>query len=466
MRGLRRRRRLRDLHVPRGVFTDAGGNLLVADTDNQRIRQITNGAIATIAGTGEQGFGGDGSLALSATFNSPRSVATDATANLLIADTLNQRLRSAALPILAFTSPFVGVSGASQSVTLANTGSAPITISTLTFSGPFSASTGGTCTAFPLTLAAGSSCFQNLAYLPTVMGPVSGSLVVNGTGLLPATILLTGSAAPAATTVTLASNLTAPFVGQAITLTATVTPPALGTPTGTVTFFDGTAALGTPQPISATGSASITTTTLAVGTHSITASYSGDANFAASTSAALAQSVQDFNFTINPSSPPTQTVLPGQPATFNFVVQPIAANFSYPVVLSATGLPPGASVTFTPGTITLGTSPTSFQMTIQTASTMASLRKTSAFTGTAALALLLLPLAGSLRRGSRRIRPFGLGCLLLLGFAGTAALTGCGTHSGFFGQSQKSYTVNVVATATGTGGVTLQHLASVTLTIQ
>jgi hypothetical protein len=80
--------------------------------------------------------------------------------------------------------------------------------------------------------------------------------------------------------------------GQLVTFTATVGPiiPVVGTPTGTVTFLDGTTTLGTATLSG--GKASFGTATLAAGaTHSITAVYSGDSTFAASTSAVLAQTV-------------------------------------------------------------------------------------------------------------------------------------------------------------------------------
>src|SRR5207248_5959130 len=79
--------------------------------------------------------------------------------------------------------------------------------------------------------------------------------------------------------------------GQAVTFTATVTAalPGAGTPTGAVTFRDGSATIGTGAL--AGGAAFFTTSALAVGGHSITASYAGDANFTAATSAALAEAV-------------------------------------------------------------------------------------------------------------------------------------------------------------------------------
>src|SRR5574342_210525 len=81
--------------------------------------------------------------------------------------------------------------------------------------------------------------------------------------------------------------------GQSVIFTATVSPvaPASGTRTGTVTFFDGATILGTGT-ISA-NTASITTSSLSPGSHSITATYSGDSNFNSSTSPVLTQTVNN-----------------------------------------------------------------------------------------------------------------------------------------------------------------------------
>jgi len=79
--------------------------------------------------------------------------------------------------------------------------------------------------------------------------------------------------------------------GQSVSMKATVTPvaPGAGTPTGKVTFQDGTTALATVSMSNA--AATFTTSSLAAGTHNLTASYSGDSNFIKSTSAVLAEQV-------------------------------------------------------------------------------------------------------------------------------------------------------------------------------
>ncbi len=93
------------------------------------------------------------------------------------------------------------------------------------------------------------------------------------------------------TTTTLISSSNPSVFGQSVTFTATVSGDA-GTPSGTVTFSDGSTSLGT-APLSGT-TATFTTSSLAVSaSHSITASYSGDTNFTSSTSATLLQTVKD-----------------------------------------------------------------------------------------------------------------------------------------------------------------------------
>ncbi len=82
------------LNVPYGVAPDGAGNLYIADTDNHRIRKIdAAGNIATVAGTGQQGYGGDSGAATAAQLNSPYGVAPDESGNLYIADTGNHRIR-------------------------------------------------------------------------------------------------------------------------------------------------------------------------------------------------------------------------------------------------------------------------------------------------------------------------------------------------------------------------------------
>src|SRR5207253_4694163 len=85
-----------------------------------------------------------------------------------------------------------------------------------------------------------------------------------------------------ATSVAVASSAKPSVLGQAVTLTATVSPSSVsGVPTGTVTFLDGTTTLCTDS-LNSSGSATFTASSFAVAAHSITATYSGDGNFSGS----------------------------------------------------------------------------------------------------------------------------------------------------------------------------------------
>ncbi len=83
------------LNTPQTMVVDAAGNIFIADTKNHRIRKIDvgTGLISTIAGTGVQGFGGDGGAATSALLNQPKGVAVDSAGNVIFSDTNNQRIR-------------------------------------------------------------------------------------------------------------------------------------------------------------------------------------------------------------------------------------------------------------------------------------------------------------------------------------------------------------------------------------
>ncbi len=83
------------LYLPSGVAVDGSGNIYVADRGNSRIRKVdaATGNISTIAGTGTQGYGGDGGPAVEAHLYFPSGVAVDGSGNIYIADTDNHRIR-------------------------------------------------------------------------------------------------------------------------------------------------------------------------------------------------------------------------------------------------------------------------------------------------------------------------------------------------------------------------------------
>jgi hypothetical protein len=153
------------------------------------------------------------------------------------------------------------------------------------------------------TLPAGSDVVQAVYLGDNDFNPNSAEMteVVNKAQPM---VMLTSSANPAT-------------AGQPVTFTASVTGPAGVTPTGTVTFYDGTTALGTVS-LNSMGMASLTLTTLGVGSHSITAVYSGDAPYAAASSSAL------------------QEVIDGQPSMTGLTSSQNPAPAGSPVTFTAT----------------------------------------------------------------------------------------------------------------------------------
>lgn len=81
------------LDTPTGVAVDASGNVLISDTLNHRVRKVTRGTIMTVAGTGAAGFNGEVSPPGSARLNTPRGLAVDGQGDYFVADTGNNRVR-------------------------------------------------------------------------------------------------------------------------------------------------------------------------------------------------------------------------------------------------------------------------------------------------------------------------------------------------------------------------------------
>jgi hypothetical protein len=142
----------------------------------------------------------------------------------------------------------------------------------------------------------------NASFGPLVLAVPPGQAVITATATDNATSNtseFSQCAAPGAgaTSTALVSSVNPSTVGQAVTFTATVTG---NSPTGTVQFRDGAANLGSPVALSG-GTAAFTTSALTVGTHAITAVYSGDASNTGSTSPVLNQTVNGI--VITPTTP-------------------------------------------------------------------------------------------------------------------------------------------------------------------
>jgi len=202
-----------------------------------------------------------------------------------------------------------------------------------------------------LTLISGSRSFVISSLSGGVVHSITAVYTPSNGNFSPSTsnaVTQTVNAANTSTALALTSGTNPTTVGQSLSFTATVSNTS-GTgvvPTGTATFEDNGSPLGGGIIVlDGSGNAGFTTSSLARGTHPITAVYTpADTNFNGSTSAVINEAVHDFSLSI---SNPVQSVLPNQTATFNGTLSAFG-GYSSTITVSCQGSPPatctGASV--------------------------------------------------------------------------------------------------------------------------
>jgi hypothetical protein len=171
------------------------------------------------------------------------------------------------------------------------------------------------------TIASPPGAYPITAGLGTLSAPNYSFAFVNGT--------LTITQASSATT--LSSSRNPSVYQQTVTLTANVSTPVTGTPTGSISFMDGSTQLANVA-LNSNGAAAFSTPALVAGAHSITAVYSGDANFTGSTSAALTQTVRKESSTVALSSSRDPSTFGGSvtfSATANSAAGPLTGSISF-----------------------------------------------------------------------------------------------------------------------------------------
>jgi sugar lactone lactonase YvrE len=282
----------------------------------------------------------------------------------------------------------------------------------------------------------------------------------DGSFLAVTSAVLTESVGRTASSVTLTSSASSVIVTTAVTFKATVAA-STGTPSGSVSFYDGTTLLGSEAL--AQDTATYTTSTLATGTHSITAVYGGDSTFAPATSTALTEIVEDFTLVVSSGM---SMVSPGETASYGLKVNP-AGGSTLPaaVTLTVSGVPTGAVSTITPATVAAGTGPASVALAVQVPSQTASLGRSELLAfklSPMMVGMLLLPFGGRIRRAAGK---HGRAAALLL-FAVVviplAGLAGCASHNtSSLATQQQSYTLTVTATSG-----TVSHSVTLKLIVQ
>lgn len=390
------------LRLPTALAVDAAGDLYIADTGNHRVRRISStGIMTTVAGDGRQGFGGDGGAATAASIDSPGGLAIDAAGDLLIADTHNQRLRSVdaatgVIRTIAGTGAagYAGDSGTASTARLA----LPHGISVDAAGNIYIADTANqrvrridAATGAITTIAGngtqgfsgdnGSAAAAALDSPRAAAVAPGGLLAITDTAnrrvrqldaqATPDIHTVAGISAIPNSVVTLSAAPTMVYgSGQ---LTASL---ASSTATGAITFtlLNGETTLGT-APLDAS-TASLDTSGLAAGSYSIVAAYTGDATHPAAQSPPV-------TFTITPrpvtATPDAVTLLYGQPipkltgslagelpqddaslgASFTTSAGPLSPVASYPISAALTGAAAkNYSLTTAPASVTIIPAPT------------------------------------------------------------------------------------------------------------
>jgi sugar lactone lactonase YvrE len=469
---------LATLAKPTGVTVDGAGNVYIVDSQNNVIRQVSNGVINTIVGNGQEGYGGDNGAALNATLDTPRAAAINALGGLAISDRMNQRVRIMDRPELIFASQPTGTTSAPQSVTLSNTGTASLQVQTINLSGSFTLVSGGTCSAAPITIAPGANCSVEIAFAPTAAGAAAGSVVFNGAGVTPQTLLLNGNGAGFAAAIALSETPgTSVIYGTPVTVTATLTGQN-GVPSGNITYtVDGA------NPLSAALSSSgvaqfLLPGTLSVGTHTVLVSYAGDGNYALPTpSQSFTLSIAippSFSLQANPTS---LNITQGQSGSTTLQLTPIR-GYTGTVTFNCANLPANATCNFTQNPVQLTGNNQQVQVTLTIDTSVQQARSEAPRRiPTGPLNPILPAMAfwwpGSLagltafgrKRSKKQQRILLLSLLLLATGALAAGLAGCG--SGGFGTyvtPSGNTTVTVTATATSGDSIAPQTV-NITLTI-
>ena len=536
------------LSDPLGLAAAAGGALLIADRDGQRIRSVNAaGLIATLAGAGTEGASSDGANESQASLRAPRGVAVSGFGMPVFADTLNGAVRlvtsagglykpAALAPgrvsvlqpswsasqiygqgtAAMMVSGAVGVpqgavtiseNGAVNATAVLVNGAVNLSLATLPagahtliafYAGdglnPAATASAATmevapaplvATANAATVAYGSPMTsltgtlsgvlpQDAGQVTAVFSAIGGSLA--GVGAYPIQAALTGpqsgnytvSLAPGSGTlqVTRAGSSTAlsavpqSYVGLPLRLSANVAPSTAGHPTGSVQFLDGTSVVATAQLVN--GSASGVYLSPPAGNRSLSAEYGGDTNFEPSASTAglaVIGTLPDFGVSIAGAS--AVTVQAGNIATYSLIVSAQPAPFTGDVTLSATGLPSGATVNFSPVQVVPGTGSATVTVSVQTSATQALLRAPAgsgqgAIVAAAGLVIFGFGLA---RRRCRTVWMLG------------ACLLSCGCGARTVGEdgaalTSQSFTLGITGTSTNLMGAVVTHAAPATLIVQ
>jgi hypothetical protein len=436
-------------HAATGTVTfSSGGAVVGTGTVANGVASTTVSNLSVGTDTVTAGYSGD------VNFSPSSGTATEAVTATATATTLTAAPNPALLGQTATLTATVSAAGAGSTATPAGTiafydGSTPLGTAALTGSTQVVASASATLTTSALALGthALTAVFAN-------NGPYYGSTGAASLTITtaPTSTLLSASADPAG-------------LGQAVTFTATVSGTgAPSPPSGSVTFYDGSATLGTVA-LSASGTAAYTTSTLALGTHSIAAAYTANGPYAGSASAVLPETVLAPDFRIALASP--SITLPAYDHTTTTLTLASAYGFAGQVALACANLPQYVTCIPTPSSTALAGS-TTVSLYLDTDSRIGAGSARDRPSAPAALSVLLTPfaVAAARRRTKRKGRPAGLFArlaLLAMPVLLSLGLGSCAREVSLVpAAAPGTYIIPITAKGTTSN---LAHTANLTLTI-
>ena len=448
--------------APYGLAVDAAGDIYISDEVAHIVWRM-DAALSVIepyAGdlAWHPGYPvGDGGPALSAQLDEPWGLSLDGAGNLYIADAENDRIR------------VVGAIMNEATTTTTLTASAveldygqPLTL-TATVTASFGKTPSGT-----VSFISGTTWLTNAPLndngVATITFTPDGSnyslvALYNGSpkdGLSVSAPPIEVTIIPDPTTTVLTASANPSPWKDNLTFTATVSSPII-TPTGYVSFYDGTTLLAT-EILSTKGVAAYSTDALSIGPHNITADFVPNVDFDASTSN-LVEIISPGDFSIS-ASPGSQSVYTGESASYTVTITP-GPGFDFPVALSCTQVPANSSCAFSPVTVNGGTWSSTLVVQTTPPSPVASVLSAKLrVTALAGLILLIIP--RRLRR-SRKCWPSLILIFALL--ASAAAITSCGAPAQLTGATPTGAQTIGVTGNSNNGVQSLTHTANVTLNV-
>ncbi len=481
------------LDYPYGVAVDGAGDVFVADAGNNRVVVVQRAQPPTLSfastAVGSTSSDSPQSVTIQNIGNQPLDAATP---GLVVSGPNFLQVAGSGTPADC-TSSFALTPGASCNLSISFE---PQSVGNLTATAIFtdnalnataasqSVALQGTGTQESQTITFGALSNQAFGTAPfTISATASSGLAVSFTSTTPAVCTVSGA------TVTLVAvgvcNIQATQAGNTNYAAATpVYQRFLVTPESqTITFGAlSNQAFGTaPFTISATASSGLavsfasttpavctvsgaTVTLVAAGTCTVQATQAGNANYAAATPVNQSFQVTDFTLASNPTS---TTITAGQPATFTLTATP-QGSFTSPISFSCTGLPALANCTFSPTTVTSGTSTLTTKLTIGTTPHTTALapppfgrRSGPRYAIWLVLPALLLGTVGMATPKRRKLLSYCLVFLLVSGCVLQVACSNGGNSGGTGGTPAGNYTITITGAAAST-----QHTATVTLTVQ